>query len=318
MASIPTVAPRRGQNTSQWIANGALLATAIIWGANVPIMKIGLLEIEPFAFNALRLPLSALLLGILSLLEKPEPDEKPITGRTLLSVMAVGVLGSLIYQVLFVSGLARTSAASTGFIIASAPLWTAAIARMFGVERIGRYAWAGLGLAVAGAMIITAGGKFSDAGGSVLGNLILVAAMATWASSTVLSKSIVHGISPTKLAFLMTATMVPFHIMIGWPQMDPVWQGQVSTKAWACIAFSGLLSTGWTYALWYYGVRHVGPSRTAVYASLVPVITLGGAIWILGETVTGWQITGGVLVLAGLAIMQRFAAAHARAKETQA
>ena len=317
MASIPSVAPRRGQNTSQWIANGALLATAVIWGANVPLVKIGLLELEPFAFNALRLPLSALLLGVLSLFEARPPDEKPLSGRALLGVAAVGLLGSLVYQVLFISGIARTSAGSTGFIIASAPLWTAFLARVFGVERIGRWAWAGLGVAVAGSMIITAGGKFGDGGATVLGNLILVAAMITWASSTVLSKSVVQGVSPTKLAFLMTAFMVPFHVAIGWPQMGPVWAGEVSGKAWACVAFSGLLSTGWTYALWYYGVRHVGPSRTAVYTSLVPVVTLGGAIWLLGENVSGWQITGGVLVLMGLAIMQRFAAANARAKEKQ-
>ena len=71
---------------------------------------------------------------------------------------------------------------------------------------------------------------------------------------------------------------MPLHVALGWQHLGPVWQGEISPLTWLCVAFSGLLSTGWGYALWYFGVRHVGPSHTAVYASLVPVITLLGAV----------------------------------------
>lgn len=306
MASISPVATSPARPASHWTAHGALLATALIWGVNVPLMKIGLTELHPFAFNALRLPLSAVLLGVLVMFEKPHARQ-PLDTRTVLNVAVVGLLGSLLYQVLFVNGLARTTAASVGFIIASAPLWTAVIARTVGVERIGRRAWIGLALAAVGAATITLDGRLSElGGGSVSGNLLMVAAMFTWAGSTVFAKTVVSGVSPTLLAFLMTAFMVPIHVMLGWPYLDAVWADGLKPVTWFAVAFSGLLSTGWSYAFWYYGVRHVGPSHTAVYASLVPAVTLIGAVTLLAEMPTSLQIAGGVLVLGGVAFMQRF------------
>ncbi|MEC8494678.1 MAG: EamA family transporter, partial [Planctomycetota bacterium] len=47
----------------------APLAVALIWGINVPVMKAGLAELDPFLFNAARLTLSALSLGLFSLRE---------------------------------------------------------------------------------------------------------------------------------------------------------------------------------------------------------------------------------------------------------
>ena len=44
----------------------APLAVALIWGVNVPVMKAGLAELDPFLFNAARLSLSALSLGLFS------------------------------------------------------------------------------------------------------------------------------------------------------------------------------------------------------------------------------------------------------------
>ena len=40
----------------------SLLGVAVIWGVNIPMMKSALVGIEPFAFNAIRLLLSALVL----------------------------------------------------------------------------------------------------------------------------------------------------------------------------------------------------------------------------------------------------------------
>ena len=87
--------------------------------------------------------------------------------------------------------------------------------------------------------------------------------------------------------------------------LQPVLRLELSGGAWFAVAFSGLLSTGLAYSLWNLGIRHVGPSRTAIYTNLVPVITLLSRVWMLGESVTGWQLSGGVLVLAGLLVMRR-------------
>jgi drug/metabolite transporter (DMT)-like permease len=59
------------------------------------------------------------------------------------------------------------------------------------------------------------------------------------------------------------------------------------------------------YLLWYHGVRHIGPTRTALYGQLQPVIAVLFAWAVLGEVPTVWQGLGAALVLAGLVLARR-------------
>jgi drug/metabolite transporter (DMT)-like permease len=285
-------------------ATAALLGVALIWGHNVPLMKLALAEMHPFAFNAARLSLSAILLGALAAAEARRAPPPPLRRATRWRVLAVGLLGGLVYQAVFISGAARTTAGNVGIIIASGPLWTALLARVAGVERTTMRGWAGLGVAFAGTALVTLEGGAVDLGGTTLrGNLLVLAGAMTWAGSTVMSKGLIREVSPTRLAYLTTLWMMPLHLLLGAPHLGQL--QHASAVAWGCVAYSGLLSTGLAYALWNLGIRHVGPSRTAVFTNLVPVITLASSTWMLGESITAWQIGGGALVLGGLLAMRR-------------
>jgi len=285
----------------------ALLSVAVIWGLNVPIMKVALAELNPYGFNAARLTLSALLLGLVAYLEGSRIKGVPLGRALWMRIVAVSMLGSLAYQVLFISGVWRTTAGNVGIIIATAPIWTAVVGYLTGIERIRMSAWAGLGLAFVGATLVTIDGGNADLGGATLiGNLVVLCAAMTWATFTVMSKPLVSKLSPTGLAFRVAMISLPFHLLIGFPHMGPIVRMEISTVTWGCIVFSGLLSTGLAYALWNYGIHHSGPSGTAIYTNLVPVITLATGVWLLGERITRWQVVGGALVLGGLVWMQRF------------
>jgi drug/metabolite transporter (DMT)-like permease len=276
-----------------WIAP---LVVAVIWGINVPVMKAALALLHPFAFNALRLSLSALALGVADRLERrgrpPPPTPWP-------AVVGLGLLTSLLYQVLFVEGIARTSASHTGFLIASGPLWTALIARVLGVERLRGRAWLGLGLAFAGTALVasTRGGT----GTTLTGNLLVLAAMVAWALGTVLSRPVLATFPATRLAYLFTCVVLPGHWLLAGPHLAPVWKGELGARAWSAIAFSGLLSTGIAYSLWNRSVLRIGPARTSAFTNLVPLVALVLAWAALGERPGAVQLAGGALVLIGIA-----------------
>ena len=42
-----------------WLADLSLLLVAIVWGVNIPVMKVALRKIDPYAFNAIRLIVSS-------------------------------------------------------------------------------------------------------------------------------------------------------------------------------------------------------------------------------------------------------------------
>ena len=76
--------------------------------------------------------------------------------------------------------------------------------------------------------------------------------------------------------------------------------GTLTPSAWSALAYSGLLALALAYLFWYRGVRVLGPTRTAMYSNLQPVIALLVAWPTLGEVPTIVQIAGAVAIMFGI------------------
>src|SRR6476620_8268278 len=114
-ASGPTSGP------GVWLTDASLLLMALIWGVNFVVVKFATGVLPPLPFNALRVSLAAVtLLMVASFGSKPWPDRK----RTL-ALLALGVLGNGIYQMLFISGVALTRAGDASLLIAATPAFIA-------------------------------------------------------------------------------------------------------------------------------------------------------------------------------------------------
>lgn len=284
-------------------ADLALLSTALIWGVNIPIMKHGVELIDRLGFNAMRMTLSAVVLGCMVIAERKTAASDAPWRRILL----IAVLGGFFYQVTFVMGIRLTLAGNTALIIASTPVWTALLAWCMGVERLPPLAWGGLFVTCIGAAIVTLDPAELDLTGQTFqGNLLILAASFLWATSSVLSKPLFEFVTPTRFAFLSAAVTLPGHYAIAGTKFTEGLRiaGSNPTAFW-CVVYSGLFSTGLAYAFWNYGLRKVGPSHSSIYANLVPVVALLGGWLVLDEVVTSMQIPGGILILGGILIMRR-------------
>jgi len=98
---------------------------------------------------------------------------------------------------------------------------------------------------------------------------------------------------------------LPILWTLGWSDLDQVNWAEVTPTVWAAIVFSGGFSTGIAYGLWNVAVQRVGPSATAIYNNLVPVVALASGVVLIGERVTLYQLLGGTLILGGLLLMRR-------------
>lgn len=282
------------------LRNLAPLGVALIWGVNIPVMKGAIGYVHPFVFNTLRLTLSVVVLGWMDYRARAGKPSAPTPWP---SVIVVGLLVGYFYQLLFLGGMGRTSAGHTAVLIGSGPIWTAIIGRMVGMERPSPLTWLGLSLAFAGAVLVVS----DDSGNATsLGDALVAGAAIAWASGTVLSKHILKGMDALRLTYLYALIVLPLHWATAWPYLD-VTQLQSTTPAfWGAVVYSGVLSTGVAYALWNLGLVAVGPARTAVYVNLVPVIATVIAWTWLNEPVGTAQATGGLVVVAGLLLVQRF------------
>ena len=71
-------------------------------------------------------------------------------------------------------------------------------------------------------------------------------------------------------------------------------------SAWGALLYSGLLALAVAYLFWYRGVRILGPTRSAMYSNLQPVVALIVAWIALGEKPTVIQVLGAVAIMTGL------------------
>jgi drug/metabolite transporter (DMT)-like permease len=80
---------------------------------------------------------------------------------------------------------------------------------------------------------------------------------------------------------------------------------QVGASAWIAILYASVLSMGVAYIFWYRGLRVLGPTRTAMYGNLQPVIAILVAWIFLREAPTVWQGIGTGTIMSGLFLTRR-------------
>src|SRR5690349_9374561 len=81
-----------------------LLLMAVIWGVNFSVVKYGTQVMTPMAFTGLRVMIAALVLFTFAIAR----GKKLPNRREILSLMALGLIGNGLYQILFVEGISRT------------------------------------------------------------------------------------------------------------------------------------------------------------------------------------------------------------------
>lgn len=294
------------------LRNLAPLGVALIWGVNIPVMKGAIGCLHPLAFNAIRLSLSVLVLGWMVRRRRAPLSPVPIPWR---GVLAVGLVSGFSYQLMFLSGIGRTSAGHSAVLIGSGPFWTALIGGLVGMERLRPAAWIGLGLAFVGTTLVVV----DPSGGATLGgDALVLGAAILWAAGTILSKRVLETLDPLRLAFLYALVALPLHWLVAWPLLDVQRLRAAPGSFWLAVLYSGVLSTGVAYALWNIGLAAVGPARTAVFVNLVPVIATLTAWIALGEAIGGAQALGGTVVILGLLLVQRQRTAQSRVPASSA
>lgn len=278
-----------------------LVMMAAIWGANFTVVKFATQSLAPLAFNGARVLLAAIALTILAFAgAKARPS-----GRDILVLLGLGVIGNGFYQLLFVEGVARTRPGDASLVIAAAPAFIALLGRMTGVERISRRGAAGVALSIAGVAFVVVGAPQAASGAmqsTFLGNALVVGGALCWAVYTILLKPYTHTVDGIQLSAVTMIGGALVLALFGLPDVMRTDWGAVDGLTWAAIGYSGLAALVVAYLFWYRGVRVLGPTRTAMYSNLQPVIALLVAWMAFGDRPGVVQVAGVVVITTGLVL----------------
>lgn len=77
---------------------------------------------------------------------------------------------------------------------------------------------------------------------------------------------------------------------------------RLSPRGAALAVFSGAVTSGLGYVLWYHALRGLTWIRAAVVQLAVPAIAAAGGVLVLGEPVTARLVVSGLLILGGVAV----------------
>lgn len=280
-----------------WATDLMLVGMALIWGVNIPVVKLGTQMVAPLAYNGVRVLLAAAALTAIGAFRNAAWPPR----RIMLLLLGLGLLGNGIYQIFFIEGIARTRAGSAALVLAATPAFVALFGRVRGVERTSPRGLLGILLSMVGIAIVVYGGHAVASGvGTLTGNLLVLAGALCWALFTVLLKPFTHEVDAVHLAAItMIGGAIPL-LIVAAPDLAGTSWAALPAAAWGAILFSGLGALVVAYLFYYRGVRLLGPTRTAMYGNLQPVIALLVAWIVLGEVPTAWQGLGAGSIMTGL------------------
>ena len=310
----PTIADSREDihaHTAFGLTDVLLLAMAAIWGINFVVVKYATHIFNPVAFTGLRVVTAAIFL-LIATFGRAQSTGNAESIRTrmlgtvlsradLIRLLLIGALGNGLYQLFFVHGVARTRAGNASLIVGAAPAFIALIARARGLERAKVTTLLGIGLSVAGvALVIVGSGRPTSGETTLLGSLLVFFGVVCWTFYTILLQPYTTRIDVIRLsAVTMVGGAIPL-LLASTPALIATDWSRIGAGGWLALLYSSVISMGVAYIFWYRGLRILGPTRTAVYSNLQPIVALLVAWAFLGENPTIFQGVGAATIIAGV------------------
>ena len=227
----------------------------------------------------------------------------PVLRRNWRPIFVVGLLNSAIPFACFAFALLAITTGLSAILNATVPLFGAVVAWLWLKDRPTHSRILGLVIGFGGvAMLAWDQATFKpDASGIAPGWAVLACLLATvcYAIAASATKRYLGGLPALVTAagsqIAATAALALPTIWL-WPARLP------SVHAWLGLVMVGVACTGIAYVLYFRLIEHAGPARALAVTFVVPVFAvIYGAVF-LGESVTGWMLFCGAVIVCGTAL----------------
>jgi O-acetylserine/cysteine efflux transporter len=266
---------------------------ALCFGVSFTVIKIGLHDVPPLLFAALRFTAAAIP-GVF--LIRP-----PITAPV--NVILFGLFsGTLQFSLLFLGIAAGMSPGLASVVLQLQVVFTILIGRFLFGERLGRHQILGVGIAAAGIAMI---GSVQDASANLWAVVLVVGGAFGWAAANAVTK---RAGRVDMLAFVIWSSLVPpilllamSYLMEGPARLQAAIVGLTGTAIFS-ILFLAYPATVAGFGLWSWLIARHRLGTVAPFALLVPMFGLATSAIVLDERFGAWKIAAIALVMGGLAV----------------
>lgn len=281
-----------------------LMFAVIFYAGNILVGK-AINELPPFTITFFRLLTAFIVLlpigvsGALRHREEFRKHKKPLLIMT--------VTGIALFNILLYGALQFTTSTKVAVMEGGIPVVTVIMSAYMLKERLNISQWSGILLSMAGAVWVVMNGNVLELATSDwnVGDVIMVGAVITWAVYTIAVKQYMP-LFPLYGALLVMSglsliMLLPF-LLIEWFVMGIP---EFTVPTVGGLLYLGIFPSVLALIFYNRAVEILNPSQASIFLNFLPVITMIGAYFWLGETVTVTQIVGALAVIGGVLLTTR-------------
>lgn len=264
-----------------------LTASMVIFGTLAPfVRKIGVSSGELALYRAV---LASVLIGFVLLITKqkiPFAKIKKEVALLLFSGVAMGINWILLFE-----AYRHTTVSVATLSYYFAPVIVTAVCPILFKERLTAKQIICFVMSTLGLVLITG----VDLGGNFIGVLFGLGAAVFYATVVLINKFIknVEGIPRTFLQFVAALVILIPYVLL----TSGITVANLDGTGWASLITIGVVHTGLAYCLYFPSLKEISGQKAAILSYIDPLVAVIISVTVLGETMTLWQIAGGVLIL---------------------
>jgi len=277
----------------------AALATVFLWASAFPAVKYLLDYYSAQSIMLLRFLVASLTLGVVAVIKKARLPQK----KDLPLFALGGFLGIFLYMWLFNAGTNMVPSGVSSFLIASAPVYTTLLSVFVLKEKVKLFCWVGILVSLCGVVLIAA----SQMSGFVMNMGVVMLTGASLATSlyVIIQRQLMKRYTPLEATaypiFIGTLCMLVF--LPGLMRDVPNTPLEINLIP----VYLGVFPAAIAYLCWSYALSKAkNTANVTMFLYLVPfVATLIAFLW-LKETVSPIAFAGGLVVILGMAISNKW------------
>jgi len=276
----------------------AMLAT-FLWASAFPATRYALQYYSPVSLMVMRFAAASITLGAVGIIKGislPKLKDLPW-------FVASGLTGVFLYSYLFNTGSVTVPAGVSSFIIASSPVFTLLLTRVFLKEIVKPVCWIGVLISFCGLAVVTLtqATEFSFDIGVIL---VIIAALSSGTYSTIM-----RVLTKTYTA-LEATTYTIIAGTIGTLFFLPTAIREIPDSNLTVnlvVVFMGVFPAALAYLAWSYALaKAIKTAHVTVFSYLIPLISaLLAYVW-LRETLSVYTLIGGLVIIGGMLLTNFF------------
>ncbi len=304
---------RRPSRLAVWLALGLVY---VFWGSTYLGIRITIETLPPLLTAATRFLLAAATLGLIAAARGELRRARP-TPRQLASSAAVGVMLFGFGNGMVVLSERHIASGIASLVVAISPLLVALISFVAFRQPLGRIQAAGMLLGLAGLVMLSR--PAGAAAVNALGLALALGSAIAWSSGSVFASRADLPRTPLLAASLQMLfgglALVVLGSLLGEPRHLDL--ARASARSLAALLYLVVFGSLVAFTAYSFLVRAAPLSLVFTYVYVNPVIAVGLGALVVGERVSGVELLGGAVILAGVAIIvtgQAVAGRHGAAR----